>query len=386
MENKLIKLGHDKTLAIMAFYDPDGVVDDYVIFCLSELHKVAERIIIAVNGKLMAEGEKKLKRITNDIYIRENKGFDFGAYKEVIGQYLLEQETDSYQKLILCNDTCFGPFTSFVKIFSQMDGKDPDFWSMNYIDDLLLPHFQSYFMVFKKDAIKLLRKFLEEEIDEKVTDIVQAHGYEHALSEIILKSSIKYDYYTSKAHYSHDIDIYGAPDYAIKELGLPLIKKKVFSGEFNNQENVKEALRLIAVEENYPVRYILEYVRRVYKREYPFNIYNPVSTARTTFEKNCTKREDIIRFCRNREKVYVYGNGYMSVLFMARFRRYMNEFGGYIVSDEYYMSDVWKGEKVYPLSSMCEDVPIIVALMKESAQQVANRLCGRKNVLLLSIY
>ncbi|MCI9143524.1 MAG: hypothetical protein HFH87_13080, partial [Lachnospiraceae bacterium] len=328
---------------------------------------------------------KKLKRFTNDIYIRENRGFDFGAYKEVIRQYLSEQEINSYQKLILCNDTCFGPFTSFVKIFSQMDIKDLDFWSMNYIDDLLLPHFQSYFMVFKKDTIKFLRKFLEAEIDEKVTDIVQAHGYEHALSEIILKRGIKYGYYTSKAHCSHDIDIYGAPDYAIKELGLPLIKKKVFSGEFNNQENAKEALRLIAAEENYPIRYILEYVRRVYKKEYLFNIDNPVSTTRITFEKNCTKREDVIEFCRNHERVYVYGNGYMSVLFMARFRRYMNEFGGYIVSDEYYMSDVWKGEKVYPLSSICKDVPIIVALMKESAQQVVNKFIDRKNVLYLSI-
>ena len=164
-----------------------------------------------------------------------------------------------------------------------------------------------------------------------------------------------------------------------------MIKKMVFSWEFCRFENAPNALQIIADTKIYPVRYILEYVRRVYKKEYQIGLRCLFPTTVFTFQRNCTGREDVIKFCQTHKAIYVYGNGYMSVLFMARFKRYMNEFGGYIVSDEYYMSDLWKGEKVYPLSLVSEDVPIIVALMKESAQQVENRLCGRKNVLFLSI-
>lgn len=375
----------DRVLAIMSVYDANGIIDDYIIYYLMSIKKIADRIIVAVNGDLTADGGSRLRTVVNEIYVRPNRGFDFGAYKEVIYHYLEPHEIFNYQELLLCNDTCFGPFIPLENICMQMDDEKSGFWSMNFIDDVLFPHFQSYFMVFRKEAINLLVNFLHTEVDDAATEIVQAHGYEHALSEMILKSGIKCDYYTSKAPCPHDVDIYGAPDCAIEKLGLPLIKKKVFSGQFCRYENAQNALRIIAETKNYPVKYILEYVKRVYKKEYRTDINVPLPTAAFTFKRNCTGREEVIEFCRKHEVIYVYGNGYMSALFMARFKRYMSVFGGYIVSDEYYTSDSWKGEKVYPLAKVEKDTPIIVALMEESAKQVAEKLCDRKNVLFLSI-
>lgn len=382
-KNNILK--YKKVLTIVSVYDIDGIVDNYLIYYLSSLKSVSSRIIIVVNGILTDKGKKRLNSITNEIYIRKNQGFDFGAYRDVIQNYLQKDELDKYQELILCNDTCFGPFVPFKNIFLQMEREDLKFWSINYIDDLLLPHFQSYFMVFRKEAIRLVLNFLEKEVDDKVTYMPYAHGYEHALSELILKSDISTDFYTSKMESSYDIDIFGAPDYAIKYLEFPFLKRKVFSESLYHRENCLEALRLIKENFKYPLPYILENVNRIYHKDFGNKIEGPYSTNIYTFQKNYTSREEVIAFCEKYEKIYLYGNGYLSVLFMARFRRYMKEFGGYIVSDEYYKENLYKKEQIYPLSYIEENVPIIVTLMKDSSLEVVDKVRRRKNILFLSI-
>lgn len=376
---------HSGSITIMSIYDPCGIVDDYIIFYLSSLKTVTDRIIIAVNGELTSTGKSKLSTVTDEIYIRKNTGFDFGAYKDVVENYLRPEEITQYQELILCNDTCFGPFIPFTDIFSEMNVEDLGVWSINYMDDCLLPHFQSYFLVFRGEGIKIILDFLHEEVDSRTTELAQVHGYEHALSEILLMEGVKSDFYTSKTHVSHNIDIFRAPDYAIKYLGFPMLKKKAFSEDFYKKENCLGALYLIAENTGYPLRYILESVKRIYQKDVKNEMISPYRSDIYTFGGNDTTREEVIEFCRKHRKVYVYGNGYMSVLFMARFRRYMNEFGGYIVSDDYFEKGFYKGEKIYPLSCIERNTPIVVALMKQSTLQVMDKILGWENVLFLSL-
>ena len=124
-----------KTLAIVSVYDSDGIIEDYLIFYLSSLRAVTNRLIVAVNGKLTGEGREKILSIADEIYRHPNTGFDFGAYKDVLENYLKPGDLDQYQELILCNDTCYGPFVPFTQIFTQMEEKDAEFWSINYIED-----------------------------------------------------------------------------------------------------------------------------------------------------------------------------------------------------------------------------------------------------------
>ena len=63
-----------KALAIMAVYGPAGIVDDYIVYYLLSLKKVADRIIVVANGDLTGEGEDKLEGIADKIWIRENRG------------------------------------------------------------------------------------------------------------------------------------------------------------------------------------------------------------------------------------------------------------------------------------------------------------------------
>lgn len=372
------------TLAIISTYDRDGIIDDYLIFYLASLKRVANRLIVTVNGKLTETGEERLTAVTDEIYRRPNTGFDFGAYRDVLENYLKPGELEQYQELVLCNDTCYGPFVPFEDIFARMEEGDAEFWSMNYIEDPLLPHFQSYFMVASGRGIRLVRDFLLQEVESDIRNPIQACGYEHGLSERILSSGIKTDYYTSHVKGYHDLDIFGAPDYAMELLGLPLLKKRAFSDELSVKDNCRRALCMIAEQGTYPVSYILENVKRIYHRDFSEALQKQYITEVSNFEKNYAAREEVISFCRKHKKVYVYGNGYMAVLFMARFGRYMNGFGGYVVSDEYYEGTADQKEQIYKLSQIDRDAPLIVAMTAKVAVQIVNRVRDRINVLFLS--
>lgn len=373
------------TLAIVSTYDRDGIIDDYLIFYLTSLKRVANRLIVTVNGELTETGEERLTAVADEIYRRPNTGFDFGAYRDVLEHYLKPGELEQYQELVLCNDTCYGPFVPFEDIFARMETGNAEFWSMNYIEDPLLPHFQSYFMAASGRGIRLVRDFLLQEVDSGIRNPIQACGYEHGLSERILSSGIKTDYYTSHVKGYHDLDIFGAPDYAMELLGFPLLKKRAFSDELSVKDNCRRALCMIAEQGTYPVSYILENVKRIYHKDFSEALQKQYITQVSHFEKNYAAREEVIAFCRKHKKVYVYGNGYMAVLFMARFGRYMNGFGGYVVSDEYYEETADQKEHIYKLSQIDRGAPLIVAMTAKVAVQVINSLWERVNILFLAV-
>lgn len=124
-----MKETEQRRLGIFLCYDPDGIIDDYIPYLLNDLKKNLSSLVVVVNGKLTPEGRKRLESITPDVVARENTGFDFGAWKFAMTEYLGWETLQSYDALVLLNDSCFGPFKPFAQIFDQMQGKT-DFWGL----------------------------------------------------------------------------------------------------------------------------------------------------------------------------------------------------------------------------------------------------------------
>jgi len=55
-----------------------------VNYFLEDFKKNLDRLIVVCNGKLTPEGRQEFSKYTNEIIVRENKGFDVWAYKEGI--------------------------------------------------------------------------------------------------------------------------------------------------------------------------------------------------------------------------------------------------------------------------------------------------------------
>lgn len=101
-------------LALYVFWEKDGIVRDYVTYYLNALKEVAQDIIVIVNGKLSAEGRKKLEELGADILVRENEGLDFAAWKAAL-EDIGWDKLSLYDELILCNSSCYGPVYPFPK-------------------------------------------------------------------------------------------------------------------------------------------------------------------------------------------------------------------------------------------------------------------------------
>lgn len=119
-----------KRVGIFLFYDAAGIVDRYVDYYLKELKSVTDYLVVVVNGILTTEGRRTLANIADDLFVRENKGFDVWAYHDAL-LYIGWDELQKFDELVMANYTLFGPFISMKKIFAQMEDNPCDFWGVH---------------------------------------------------------------------------------------------------------------------------------------------------------------------------------------------------------------------------------------------------------------
>lgn len=151
-------------LGIFFFYDRDGVVDDYVPVLVQGLMPHFSDLTIVVNGKLNADGERKLRQFTDKIIIRENKGYDAWAYKAALDSYGW-QELERFDEIVLFNATIMGPVYPFAEMFSAMGERDLDFWGITKFHRVpkdpfrrspypyLPEHIQSHFHAYRRSLV-----------------------------------------------------------------------------------------------------------------------------------------------------------------------------------------------------------------------------------------
>lgn len=135
------------TVTIFSHFDADNEIKEDVQYYLGALSKISDIIFVSTAELLSDEALEIIKPLCKEIIIKKNIGYDFGAWKT--GLNTLSDELESYDRLILCNDSVYGPLFDLVPIMEQM--KTYDVWAMtdNYEIEY---HLQSYFMVYSKQA------------------------------------------------------------------------------------------------------------------------------------------------------------------------------------------------------------------------------------------
>lgn len=146
---------------VFAHYDADRLLDDYLKPYLTELAGLFSRIIFVSTSGVDPAGLSFLSGLGIEVIARENDGYDFQSYKVGIERLLTEGE--SWDSLLIANDSCYGPLFPLREVFSAMEGSASDFWGMTRCDNPK-PHIQSYFVLFEKKAVEAeaFRKFWAE--------------------------------------------------------------------------------------------------------------------------------------------------------------------------------------------------------------------------------
>jgi GT2 family glycosyltransferase len=137
-------------LALFSHYDKHGIIDPYVVHYLREICKYSDVVFISTSPGLSFNKCKSILPFVSQIILKENSGYDFGAWKT--GMVFCEEILKNYSKgLILLNDSIYGPFYSLEKYFQAAD--EYDVYSMTDSYDLKY-HLQSYFVTFSKNALE----------------------------------------------------------------------------------------------------------------------------------------------------------------------------------------------------------------------------------------
>lgn len=232
-----------KRAGVYFFYDEDGIVDRYVPFFINALHEVVDYVVVVVNGKLTAGGRKRLAEAADDLFVRENRGFDAWAYKEAI-KYIGWDELRKFDEFVITNHTIFGPIFPFQQIFSRMDENPCDFWGMytGYGDKTVkswgghpLPNgkpdfIASNFLVFKRSVLHSCEFYqFWNQLPEIKTYFESSIYFEFSMTEKL--SDAGFVWATADEcrlrHVYQNPTVNGA-FYALSELNIPIIRRKAF--------------------------------------------------------------------------------------------------------------------------------------------------------------
>ena len=150
--------------AVLALYDPDGIIDGYIFELIDRMRIHVSCFIVVINGKIKNVYEQRLKTLVDDCIIMENSGINIGAYKDAILQFIQRDVYDNTDELILMNDTFYGPIYPIEEWIDTFD-ESIDFWGMtsqpeaeitldNGGKSIRYEYIHSYFLAIRK---KLLR-------------------------------------------------------------------------------------------------------------------------------------------------------------------------------------------------------------------------------------
>lgn len=204
-----------KRILFYVHFNKHNKVEDYVIYQLQQMRPIFDKVILLSNSKVFAKDKKKFAGLYDKFIQRENKGFDFAAWRDGMNIFGWDKVT-KYDELTVMNDTCFGPFYNFKPIYNEMQSKKVDFWGMTtnialkgLIADsdgksIFAPiHIQSYYITFNKKVImsEVFKNFWTNvENYDNVQDVIT--NYEIKLTEILSSHGFTYDsYYNAVKHW-----------------------------------------------------------------------------------------------------------------------------------------------------------------------------------------
>lgn len=138
-----------ESICVFSHYDPNGKVEDYVLHYLTVLQACGfSTVFVSTSPNLDSSSITKLRGKVIAIILRENVGYDFGSYKTGI-EFALGKATP--ERLLITNDSVFGPLFSITKIVQQAENFDlfgiTDSYDHHY-------HLQSYFILYGPRILK----------------------------------------------------------------------------------------------------------------------------------------------------------------------------------------------------------------------------------------
>lgn len=137
-----------ETLTVLVHYDSKDRVDMTFFYYLRALSLFSDVLVVSTATGLSSVAIGSLLKYASRVVVKENVGYDFRSWAKGL------EMTDYgvYDRIILTNDSVFGPLFDLQEIIALMETKDYDVWSLTD-SHARGYHLQSYFMVYGKRPI-----------------------------------------------------------------------------------------------------------------------------------------------------------------------------------------------------------------------------------------
>ena len=131
---------------VFSHFDANDRVERYVLHYLEQLKLSGyEVLLVSTSRAISDESVEALSRVCHTVCLRENVGYDFGSFKAGIG--LLKQHGARVSRLLIANDSVFGPFNDLQPVLQAMEREDIDLCGLTDSHDHGY-HLQSYFISY----------------------------------------------------------------------------------------------------------------------------------------------------------------------------------------------------------------------------------------------
>jgi hypothetical protein len=141
-------------VCLFVTHAPRRELKTHVLHHLEHLLRSGLQVVLIVNTDL-PPGEIEVPTALScrlaGVFVRANRGFDFGAWSHVLS--LVDRA--GWERLYLVNDSIVGPVTSeaFDTMMQRVDASAADIVGLT-ANPLPIPHLQSYFLVFGHRALQ----------------------------------------------------------------------------------------------------------------------------------------------------------------------------------------------------------------------------------------
>lgn len=318
-----------KRLGIFVFYDQEGIVDKYVEVLLETMLQELKKLVIVVNGNINESSKQTLLNYSENIFVRENKGYDGGAYKDVFLNYMVDENWENWDEVVLFNDTFFGSLFPWKNVFDKMEPEDLDFWGltrhpgggkMPLSTNEIPSHLQGYFLVCKKNLVmsEAFNQFWKSlEYPKSYNEAVE--NFEIRFTTYFQEAGFRSESYIDVCNYSENIKYKENPYLLkgyelVKDAHFPIVKKKALFAPFFGLS--LKLLDYIESDTAYDVDLIKQHLKRLYREN---NIF-------------IFKSREVLAFCEKHNRVYIYGHGEYAKNLNEYFEYKGLKHAGYIVT------------------------------------------------------
>ncbi len=219
-----------------SFVSGDGI-PYYVRYYLEQLRPHFVKLIYITNERnLRPEALSYLETQKIELLLVKNEGYDFGMWYKAIQKLESELNQPVYEcfsKIALINDSCI-LFKDLKHDFDEIEKSNALYHGM-VISDRYATHIQSFFLVIRNEAIKVLAAYFQR--NGLVTDYRQViQRYEIGLTQEMIRCGIP----IHSLYNTHNRAFHKNPSFALVrqliEEGMPLVKKKIVFRNYRGLE------------------------------------------------------------------------------------------------------------------------------------------------------